>query len=336
MSRLLKILLLGILLVSGLMGSTFAFKAAMVTDLTGLTGHGFNDIAWQGFVEAKREFGIDIRLVESREQADYIVNLSKLAEEGYDVIVGVGFLLTDAIETVAAKYPNSSFALIDAVTSKVYPNVRCYTFHENESSFLAGYLAGMVTRKKKVSFIGGMDVPLIRKFEAGYRAGVETANRNIRVISAYTGSFTDPVKDKQLAKILFAQGADIVYAAAGECGLGVIDAVKTMPTGYYVIGVDVDEDSLAPGKVLTSAIKRVDIAVLNAIKAKIKGNFKGGFFSLGIKENGVGLSPMKYTKDKIPSWILTNLSRLKKMIVEGKLKVPTTLGEVKTFVPPNL
>jgi len=336
MTKFLKILLVGVLLMLGSVNPTFAFKAAMVTDLTGLSGHGFNDIAWQGFKSAEKEFGINIRVVESKAPSDYIVNLRKLVEEDYDVIVGVGFLLKDAIEQEAKEFPNTSFVLIDDVTSKVYPNVRCYTFRENESSFLVGYLAAMMEQKGEVGFIGGMDIPLVRKFEAGYRAGVKTANSEIHVISAYTGSFTDSIKGEQLARTLFAQGVYNIYAAAGESGLGAIKAVKSMPAGYYFIGVDVDEDSLAPGKVLTSALKNVDMAVLDAIELKLKDNFRGGFFSLGLKENGVGITQMKFTRDKIPLKVLDNLSKLEEMIIKGKLKVPTTLDEVKSFIPPSL
>ena len=311
-------------------------KAAMVTDLTGLSGHGFNDIAWEGFKQAKERLGVEITLVESREQSDYELNIRKLASQNCDMTVGVGFLLTDAIVKVAEEFPGSNFALIDAVPDDVPSNLRCYVFREEEGSFLAGYLAAKVSKTSKIGFVGGMDFPLIRKFEAGFRAGAQTANSKVRVVAGYVGSFTDPVKGKQIADMMFNQGADIVYHAAGESGLGAIDAVKTRPEGFYVIGVDMDQDELAPGKVLTSVLKKVDAATFSAIRDAVSGTFEAGVVTLGIKEGGVGLSPMKYTKSKVPAQVLDEVRKYEEALRAGKFLVPETLEDLKGFAAPAI
>lgn len=309
-------------------------KAGMVTDLTGLSGHGFNDIAWEGFKKAQSSLGVDVTLVESREQADYEVNLKKLASERHNVVVGVGFLLTDAIVKAASEFPGTKFALIDSVPDTIPGNLRCYVFREEEGSFLVGFLAGKMTKTGKVGFVGGMDSPLIRKFEAGFRAGVMTANPKVKVSAAYVGSFTDPAKGKQIADMMYNSGADIVYQAAGESGLGVIDAVKARTDGSYAVGVDMDQDSLAPGKVLTSMVKRVDTACFAAIEDTVRGRFTSGVVSLGIKEGGIGLSEMRYTKSKVPAQVMAELEKYSNALRDGKFKVPTSLDELAKFKAP--
>lgn len=311
-------------------------KAAMVTDLTGLSGHGFNDIAWEGFKQAEKTLGVEISLVESREQSDYELNIRKLASQNYNLTVGVGFLLTDAIVKVAEEFPTSNFALIDAVPDDIPSNLRCYVFREEEGSFLAGYLAAKASKTGKIGFVGGMDFPLIRKFEAGYRAGAQTANPAVKIVAGYVGSFTDPVKGKQIADMMFNQGSDIVYHAAGESGLGAIDAVKTRPDGFYVIGVDMDQDELAPGKVLTSVLKRVDEATFSAIQDSVSGSFDAGVISLGVKEGGVSLSPMKYTKSKISAEILDEVRKYEEALRDDVFRVPETLEELKDFSVPAI
>lgn len=312
------------------------FRAGMLTDLGGLSASeetkGFSDMGWDAFLKAKTDLGIEVTLVEAREQADYEPNIEKLVTEGYDIVIGVGFLITDAINNMAAKYPNSKFAIVDSVVDQ--PNVMSLVFSEQEGSFLVGALAGGMTQTGVVGFVGGMEVPLIKKFEVGYVAGARTVNPEIEVVVGYTGTFTDPAKGKEVSLAQFNNGADIVYAAAGSCGLGTIEAATEQ--GKYAIGVDTDQDALSKGFVLASMLKHVDIAVYAAIKAAKEGTFAGGIVEYNLKVDGVGISPMTYTKDKVPQALLDTITQLSDMIKNGTIVVPTTQEELDAFVPPTL
>ncbi|MDI6828021.1 MAG: BMP family ABC transporter substrate-binding protein, partial [Armatimonadota bacterium] len=210
-------------------------------------------------------------------------------------------------------------------------NAVALKFREEEGCFLAGALAGMVTKSGKIGFVGGMEVPLIKRFECGYKAGAMTTNPRIKVFSAYTGKWDDPARGKELALSQFAKGADIVFHASGSCGLGVIEAAKSKGQGFYAIGVDADQDYIAPGRVLTSMMKRVDNAVYSTCKSVVQGNFKAGDQILGLKEGGVGLSPMKYTRQNLPPNAVETIERLRKAIIEGKIKPPKTEKELQEF-----
>jgi basic membrane protein A and related proteins len=312
------------------------FRAGMLTDLGGLSASeetkGFSDLGWDAFLKAKTDLGIEVTLVECREQADYEPNIEKLVTEGYDIVVGVGFLITDAINNMAAKYPDSKFAIVDNVVDQ--PNVMSLVFAEQEGSFLVGALAGGMTQTGIIGFVGGMEIPLITKFEVGYIAGARTLNPEIEVLVGYTGVFTDPVKGKEVSLAQFNNGADIIYAAAGSCGLGTVEAATEQ--GKYAIGVDTDQDALSKGFVLASMLKHVEVAVYDAIKAAKDGTFAGGIREYNLKVDGVGVSPMTYTKDKIPQSLLDTIDRLSQMIKDGTIIVPTTQDELNAFVPPTL
>ena len=319
------------------------FKVGMVTDVTGLAGSkenkSFQDLAWDGLQKAKSELGVETTVVESREVADLVPNLRKLADQKYDLIVGVGFLFTDAITDVSKQYPGIKFAIIDSVVNA--PNVVSYVFKEEEGSFLAGALAaGMTSQKsdktndkKVIGFVGGMDVPLIQKFEAGYIAGAKTIDPSVQVLSAYAGSFDDPGKGKELTLNMYNKGADIVYHAAGITGLGTIQAAKEK--NFWAIGVNNDQYSVAPGFVLASMIKGVEVATFEAAKSVVKGSFKGGVVVLDTKAGGIDLGGLDHVKGQIPDGLLKKIANLKQMIIEGKFKVPTTLDEAKKFTPPT-
>jgi basic membrane protein A len=214
--------------------------------------------------------------------------------------------------------------------------VVCYTFKEHEGSFLVGALVGQMTKKNIVGFVGGMDLFIIHKFEAGYRAGVKTVNPNCQVLVGYTGNFVSADDGQKIAKQQFDAGADIVYHASGACGIGVIKEAQARGEGYFAVGVDSDQDYMAPGRVLTSMIKHVDYAVWLSIKSVMENTFKSGIVELGVKEGGVGLSPMKYTKNIVPADVLNKVETLKKMIAEGKFEVPDSRDKLNTFVPPQV
>lgn len=283
-----------------------------------------------------KKFDVQPLVLESKANEDYVPNLKKLADEGCKLVIGVGFMLTDAIKEVAPQYPNTYFMLIDGVIDPAPPNVVCYTFKEQEGSFLVGALVGQMTKKNIVGFVGGMDLFIIHKFEAGYRAGVKTVNPKAKVLIGYTGNFTSADDGQKIAKQQFDSGADIVYHASGACGIGVIKEAQARGEGYFAVGVDSDQDYMAPGRVLTSMIKHVDYAVWLSIQSVVEGTFKPGIVSLGVKEGGVGISPLKYTKNIIPADVLKKVETLKNMIAEGKFVVPDSREAFDKFVPPSI
>jgi basic membrane protein A len=283
-----------------------------------------------------KSFAVEPVVLESKANEDYVPNLKKLADDGCKLVIGVGFMLTDAITEVAPQYPNVYFMLIDGVIDPAPANVVCYTFKEQEGSCLVGALAGQMTKTNKVGFVGGMELALIKRFEAGYKAGLKIVNPNAEVFSGYTGNFTNADDGQKIAKAQFDKGADIVYHASGACGIGVIKEAQARGTGYYAIGVDSDQDYLAPGRVLTSMIKHVDYACWLATKSVIEKTFTSGIVTLGIKEGGVGMSPLKYTKDMIPAAAIAKVEKIRQMIASGTLVVPDTLEAFATFVPPAI
>ena len=309
-------------------------KAGLVTDTGGIDDKSFNQSAWDGLQKAQKTLGAEVKYTESKANADYATNLSRYAQNGYDVVFAVGFLMQDAVKDVAKRYPNVKFAIIDGDAPNL-PNVVSIKFREEEGSYLAGALAGLTTKTNTVGFVGGMEMPLIVKFEAGYAAGVKTTNPKAQVKVGYTGQFNDPQKGQELAISQMDAKADIIYHAAGKTGLGVIKAVENRGAGFYAIGVDKDQDGVAPGRVLTSMVKRVDVGVYSVCQEVVEGGFKAGTVVLGIKEEGIALSSMTYTARDVPPAAMAKLEALKKQIVDGTLKPPTTREEEKTFVAPK-
>lgn len=292
-------------------------KVALVTATGGLGDRSFNDSAWAGFQKAKKDLGVEIKVVEPASVADYVTQLTAMAEAGYQLVVGIGFDMKDAITNVAPKYPKTKFATVNVMIDA--PNVAVAQFKDHEGSFLAGALAGLVTKTGVVGFVGGVDAPNIRRFLVGFEEGVKNVNPKAKVLSAFVGAFNDPGKGKEFALQLIAQKADIVFHAAGKTGEGVIAAAKE--AGVYAIGVDQDQDYIAPGTVLTSMVKRVDVAMYDLIKSVKDGTFTPGVHMYGLKEGGVGLSEMKYTRDKIPASALQKVDELKQKIIRGEITV---------------
>lgn len=308
-------------------------KVGFVTDKGGKGDQSFNDSAIAGLERAKA-LGVRVAVMESKDEADYEDNLVTLADAGYQLIIAAGVAQKDPVTKVALQYPKLHFAIVDGQIENV-PNVRALRFHEEQGSFLAGALAGLMTRSNKVGFIGGMPIPLIEKFQAGYEAGARTTNPTVQTIVEYTGKWDDPGKGKDLANAQISQGVDVIYHASGACGKGVIEAVKDKGNGYWAIGVDSDQDALAPGRVLTTMIKHVDNAAYDTVKDEVNGRFTSGDKLYGVAENGVSLSPMKYTRDKIPPAYLKTVDRLKQMIARGQIDVPDSLEKLKAFKPPH-
>ncbi|MES1227956.1 MAG: BMP family ABC transporter substrate-binding protein, partial [Armatimonadota bacterium] len=289
----------------------------------------FNDSANAGLTAAHDKFGITGRTVDSKSESDYKTNLEALAEGGATLVIGVGFAMLDSVKAASVKYPKVNFAIVDAVVDA--PNVRSLVFKEEEGSYLAGYLAGETSKTGKIGFVGGMDTDLIKKFQYGYQAGALAANPKIQILpSKYVGDWVNVAVGKEMAKGMFDGGADIVYAAAGRAGLGVISAAKE--TGKYAIGVDSDQDDLEKGAVLTSMIKRVDTAVLDTIGSVVDKSFEGGTKVYDLKANGLALSDMRNTKDAIGADKIKALDAVKADIISGKVIVPATEAQYKDFV----
>ena len=303
---------------------------AMVTDQSGLGDQAFNDATWEGFTALNEEFGVQVKVVETNEQAQYVPNLSTLAEQEEDLIVGVGFLLKDAVNEVAQIYPDVNFALIDNFVDQ--PNVACIQFAENEGAFLMGAIAALMTESGKVGFVGGMETDVVKKFEAGYRAGVMTIDPDMEVLVSYAGAFNDPAKGKELALAQYDQGADVVFQVAGFTGTGVIDAA--VERDQMVIGVDRDQNYLAPDNVISSMMKGLGAGVYDIGTMLINGDFEGGSYRYGIKEGGIGYAPS--TDKNVPADIIAKIDELEQMIVDGKIAPPATLDELESFTPPEL
>ena len=282
-------------------------------------------------LRAQTELHAQTSVLQSRAVADYEPNLSTLAQRGDTLIFAIGFLMHDSLNDVAPRFPATRFAIIDSVVDQ--PNVTSVTFKEEESSFLAGVLAGLTTRRNTVGFLGGMPSPLIDKFQDGFEAGVKSANPKVQVLVKYTGSFDDVAAGKEYAAVLFDQGADIVYTAAGKCGIGAIDEVRGRPSGYYIIGVDSDQDAIAPGKILTSALKHVDNAVFALASDAVRGAIPSGRVVLGLKEGGVGLTSMVYTRSLLPLGAAETVARYRQAIIAGTIHVPSTPQELQRFQP---
>ena len=308
-------------------------KLGMVTDVGGLGDRSFNDSAYRGLIASRDGLHAFIQVLQSRSAADYQPNLNALTNLHYDMIYAVGFLMGLDLDSVAKQHPQQRYAIIDAVVPD--PNVVSITFKEEDGSFLAGALAAMVSKTHHIAFIGGLDIPLIVKFEAGYIAGAREIDPNIKVDVKYAGSFDDVAAGKELANLLFNDGADIIFTAAGKVGLGAIDSVKSRD-GAFIIGVDSNQDALAPGKVLTSMVKKVDVAVYQVAKAIADGKPVSGHVVFGLKDGAVGLTDFAYTKADVTPERQAKLAAISKAIVEGRIKPPNTRPDLEKFVPAAL
>lgn len=317
-----KRIVLGLLAATAMVLPAFAadVQPAILYDLGGKFDKSFNEAAYHGAEKFKAETGVayvefEVSNASQREQA-----LRRFAEDGRNPIVMAGFAWEDALKKVAAEYTDLNFAIIDDAVD--LPNVRSLVFKENEGSYLVGIMAAMASKSKKVGFVGGMDIPLIRKFECGYVGGAKSAGAT-EVIQNMTGdtpaAWNDPAKGGEIAKTQIDQGADVVYAAAGGTGVGVLQAAAD--AGKLGIGVDSNQNGLQPGKVLTSMLKRVDVAVYTAFMDGKNGTFKGGVENLGLKEGGVDYAMDDNNKALVDDAMKAAVEKAKADIISGKTKV---------------
>ena len=301
------------------------FKVALVTDIGGLDDRSFNFLANKGLQDAKKQLGVEGRVFISKSNADYVPNLSTAARQGYNLIISVGFLMGDATNTVASKLPNANFAIVDfsAAALKDKPkNVEGLLFKEQEAGYLAGYLAGLAAKNRPnspgvVGAVGGLKIPPVDRFIAGYYAGAKKAGARVQVTHSYSQDFVDQAKCKEQALSQIANGASVVFQVAGQCGLGVLSAAKEKKV--WGIGVDADQGYLGP-HVLTSAVKKVDVAVYNTIgAARAQGaKFRTGFSAIfTVKNGGVGYG--KISARAQPSWRKA-IESVRQQIASGKIK----------------
>lgn len=303
--------------------------AGMITDTGGLGDQSFNDSAWLGLERAVEDFGIERQVLESETPDDYGPNLTSFAEEDTDIIFGVGFLFTETMAEAADQFPDQNFAIVDAEVDK--PNVASLLFAEHQGSFLVGVIAGMATETDTVGFIGGLDMPLIQKFEYGFRAGVKEVNPDAEILINYADSFEDAAIGKEIALVQNQDGADVIYHAAGGVGVGLINAAKE--NDFWAIGVDQDQSALAPDHVLASMIKRVDNAVYQTVEDVVNGDFEGGVHRFDIANNGVGYSD---EAGNLSQELVDAADMYKEAIANEEFTVPSTEEEFNSWTAPGL
>jgi basic membrane protein A len=302
-------------------------RIGLVFDVGGRGDKSFNDAAYAGLARAERDLGVSASFLEPVGTEDREAALRLFAARGLDLVIAVGFIFTSDIDAVAAAYPKVHFACVDyaPASDTIPPNVEGLAFREEEGSFLVGAVAGLMSKTHQVGFVGGMTIPLIRKFEAGYMAGVKKACPECVVHSTYAGStpdaFKDPAKGKALAISEIAQGADLLFHASGATGHGVFEAAKDAQV--LAIGVDSDQHDDMPGTVLTSMVKRADVAVFEAIRAAAEGRFEGGMRVFGLREDGVDYVHDGPHGALVPDAVKVEVAKLRAEVIAGRIVVPS-------------
>jgi basic membrane protein A len=304
-------------------------KIGLVTDIGGLDDRSFNFLANNGLKQAENELGVEGRVVVSRSNADYVPNLSSLASKDYDLVIAVGFLMADAVDAVAKQFPDTRFAIIDFAQEELKskpPNVRGLLFKEQEAGYLVGYLAGLLVKREAgsrqvIGSVGGMKIPPVDRYIAGYQAGAKAANPEIETLNAYSQDFVDQAKCKEVALDEIGRGARVMFQVAGQCGLGALSAAQEK----NVRGIGVDADQAYLGKhVLTSALKKVDVAVFQTIRSVQEGSFEGGTNTVfDVASGGVGLGEIA---SDVPADLVSVVNRVQDRIAAGEIKnIPETV-----------
>ena len=285
-----------------------SFKIGMVADIGGINDESFNQSAWEGLQKAEKDFGIEVKVIESKQASEYLQNMESLLDEDVDMVIGVGYTMKEDIEKQAKNYPDKQFVLIDETYDSIPENVTPILFRENEAAYLTGLVAGKMTENNNVGFIG--------------------ANKDCNVNVQYAGTFSDAAKGKSIANQMYGNGSDIILAAAGGTGLGSIESAKEQ--NKYAIGVDRDQSDLAPKNVLTSALKKVNVGVYDTVKEFIEGKLKGGQEKVyGLKEDGVGIP--ETTKNLVPQEIIDYVNSMIEKIKNDEIKVPVNEEEYKSM-----
>lgn len=296
-------------------------KVGLILAMGGLGDKSFNDSAYAGLLKAQKDFNVEVKYVEPNSWMEDAYFLEEYSQNGFDLIIATSYTAQDAMEDISSKFPNTKYAIVDT-RAKEGENIASLVFDESEGSFLVGAIAAKMSKTGKVGFIGALDIPLINRFKSGYEQGAKYVNPDISVITTYVGGdapFSDPLKGKEHAYSLANQGVDVIYHASGNTGIGILEGVKEK--GIYGIGVDCDQDDIVKGQVLTSMLKNVNNAIYKVIEDTVNGEFKGQVYNFGLKENGVGTTDFKYTRQIIGSENINFVENLKTDIISGKIKV---------------
>jgi basic membrane protein A len=320
---------------------TGKIKVGIVFDIGGKNDRSFNAAAWEGVKRAQQDLDITLRDVEPGNPMSIEPAMRAFAERNFDLIIGVGFAQGPIMQRVAKDFPNIKFAIVDGVifeddgkTPKA--NVASLVFREHEGSYLVGMIAASKSKTGVLGFLGGMDIPLIHRFETGYEEGARAVNPDVKIIDNYVGvtdgAWNNPGKGKELAMAQIGKGADVIFTAAGNSGLGAFDAVEQYGKDdngvakKFVIGVDSNQNMVKPGYVLTSMVKRVDVAVYDVVKEVLDGKFQGGFHAFGLEKDGVAYAVDDYNRDLIPADVIQKAEEAKKKIVAGEIKVTDAMA----------
>ena len=314
-------------MLSALLALSFNFvlaetKIGLILDKGGKDDHSFNAAAFAGATQAQKEFKFDLKYVEAPDENSFESLLRNMVAKDYGLIISVGFTQTEAVRKVAARFPDKKFAIVDGKIEST--NVKSLMFEEHEGSFLVGALAAMHSKGDRIGFIGGMDIPLIRRFELAYKAGAQFIKPKATVVSQYLGvsgdAWNNPTKAKETALSQYGSGIDVVFAVAGASNMGIFDAAQVKQA--KAIGVDSNQNWIKPGTILTSMMKRVDVAVYQTCSEYVKNNFKAGVFRFGLKDKGVDYAIDEHNKKLISETEKKKLEDIRKEIISGKIQVP--------------
>lgn len=317
--------------------SAATLRVAFVTAEGGLGDHSFNDMINEGLKKAKTDLGIDYVVIQPRAVSDFQSSLVRAAGQHFDLVLGASFDMIAPMKAAAATFPDQKFGIIDVGSDPIAPNVEGAVAKDWEGSALVGVAAALTSKTGTIGFVGGKDIPVIHRFFNGYYYGAKTANPSIKVQERYTGSFTDPAAGKEYTLALVHEGSDINFAVANLTGAGVIDAAKETKT--FAIGVDSDQNYMAPGTVLTSMMKRVDVLAFDIVKSVKDGTFKGGQNKqYGLKEGGVEAAMDQYNKGLLSPETLAKMEDFKKKVISGEIVVPNYIelaaGATEMGTPP--
>lgn len=309
-----------------------AYKIGMISDTGGVNDESFNQSTWEGLQQAQEKYGEDkvqVKYVESTQEADYVQNIETFVEEDLDLIIGVGYKMADAIEEAANNYPDKQFAIIDHSYENQPKNVSSLIYEDNTASYLAGLIAAKKSETNKVAFIGGMKSVTLDKFEYGFRAGVKAANPKCEVSVRYANSFTDSALTKSIANQMHKDGVDVIFTAAGAAGTGAIEAAKE--NNKMAIGVDIDQSPLAPDNIITSTVKNINVSIVNLVGEIVAGNYQGGQVIVNtLASGGVGLSDT--TKNHVSQDILDYVDEQAAEIKSGEIIVPENEAQYNEIV----
>ena len=302
-------------------------KIGMVTDVGGVHDQSFNQSSWEGLEKlAKEDSSFEVKYLESKTDADYATNIDTFVDNDFDLVIGVGYMLADAISNAAETYPDKKFALIDEVIANPKPNVACLTFKQEQCSYLVGVVAAMMSKNNNIGYVQGMISENQNKFGVGYVAGAKSVNPDIVVQQQVANSFADSAAGKALANKMFSDGADVIFHAAGGTGAGVISGCQE--NGIYAVGVDSDQSYIAPNTIITSAMKMVGVAAIEISKDVKNGTFKGGEKVFELSNDGVDIAP---TKTLLTKEVIDKVEQVKADIKSGKIVVPSKKEECPDF-----